>query len=120
MISREPFQRRPFLAGVTYELPFIFANWTTRRRFRSLIKLHSALHADKVFHRQKVIDLADVTMQKEHRDEGSPVKMHCADCRCILPLSLQRAEGSERYRALHPGKRTPVGGIGCQRRYLGD
>ena len=51
MISREPFERRPFLAGVTDELPFVFANWTARRRFRSLSKLRPALHADKVFHR---------------------------------------------------------------------
>src|SRR6476619_6139291 len=29
---------------------FIFANWTTRRWFRSLSKLRPALHADKVFH----------------------------------------------------------------------
>src|SRR6266550_4727190 len=50
MISREPFERRPFLAGVTDELPYIFANWTARRRFRSLAKLGSALHTDKVFH----------------------------------------------------------------------
>jgi hypothetical protein len=50
MVSHEPFERRPFLAGVTDELPFIFANWTARRRFRSLTKLRPALHADKVFH----------------------------------------------------------------------
>src|SRR4029453_7540146 len=50
MISRKVFEHRPFLAGVTDELPFIFANWTARRRFRSLSKLRPALHADKVFH----------------------------------------------------------------------
>src|SRR6266516_744615 len=27
MISRKPFERRPFLAGVTNKLPFILANW---------------------------------------------------------------------------------------------
>src|SRR6478736_7122070 len=55
MISHEPFERRPFLAGVTDELPFIFANWTARRRFRSIIKLRPALHADKVFHRFRTL-----------------------------------------------------------------
>jgi hypothetical protein len=50
MIDREPFERRPFLAGVTDELPFILANWTARRRLRSLTKLHPALHTDEVFH----------------------------------------------------------------------
>src|SRR6266581_1110416 len=59
MISRKAFERRPFLAGVTDELPFILANWTARRRFRSIIKLRPALHTDKVLHQQKVIDLAD-------------------------------------------------------------
>jgi hypothetical protein len=53
MISREPFERRPFLASVTDELPFVFANWAAQRRVRSLVKLRSALHADKVFHRFK-------------------------------------------------------------------
>jgi hypothetical protein len=28
MISCQPFERRPFLAGVTDELPFVLANWT--------------------------------------------------------------------------------------------
>ena len=28
MISRQRFERRPFLASVTNKLPFIFANWT--------------------------------------------------------------------------------------------
>ena len=69
MISPYLLERRPFLAGVTDELPFILANWTGRRRFRSSIKLRPALRADKVLHQQKVIDLADVTMLKEHRDE---------------------------------------------------
>src|SRR4029077_7865067 len=55
MISREPFERRPFLAGVTDELTLIFANWTARRRFRSIIKLRPALHADKVFHRFRIL-----------------------------------------------------------------
>ena len=51
MIRREPFERRPFLASVTDELAFIFANAAGGRRLGSLIKLCSALHADKVFHR---------------------------------------------------------------------
>src|SRR5213595_22421 len=55
MISPYLLERRPFLAGVTDELPFIFANWTARRRFRSLSKLRSALHADKVFHRFRIL-----------------------------------------------------------------
>src|SRR6266403_4200711 len=53
MISRKSLERRPFLAGVTDELPFIFANWTARRRFRSLSKLRPALYADTVFHSAK-------------------------------------------------------------------
>jgi hypothetical protein len=28
MVSRQPFERRPFLAAVTNKLPFILANWT--------------------------------------------------------------------------------------------
>src|SRR4030095_14759579 len=32
VVSRKAFERRPFLAGVTDELPFIFANWAVRRR----------------------------------------------------------------------------------------
>jgi hypothetical protein len=55
MIGHDPFERRPFLAGVTDELPFIFANWTARQRTRSLSKLRSALHADKVFHRFRIL-----------------------------------------------------------------
>jgi hypothetical protein len=55
MINREPFERRPFLTGVTHELPFIFANRTARRRFRSVIKLRPALHADKIFHRFRIL-----------------------------------------------------------------
>ena len=55
MIDREPFERRPFLAGVTDELPFVFANWTTRRRFRSRSKLRPALHADKIFYRFRTL-----------------------------------------------------------------
>ena len=51
MISRQPFERRPFLASVTNKLPFIFANWTARRRSGGFSKLRSALHADKIFHR---------------------------------------------------------------------
>jgi hypothetical protein len=57
MIRREPFERRPFLAGVTDELPFVVANWTARRRFRGVIKLRPALHADKVFHRFRTLGL---------------------------------------------------------------
>ena len=55
MIRSEPFKCRPFLAHVTDELPFVFANWTMRRRFGSLSKLRSALHADKVFHRFRTL-----------------------------------------------------------------
>jgi hypothetical protein len=55
MIRREAFERRPFLASVTDELAFIFANWTVRRRFRGLGKLRPALHADKIFHRFRTL-----------------------------------------------------------------
>jgi hypothetical protein len=55
MIRRKPFGRRPFLARVTDELAFIFANWTARRRFHGLSKLRPALHADKVFHRFRTL-----------------------------------------------------------------
>src|SRR5262249_28982636 len=120
MTSREPLERRPFLAGLTNELPFVFANWTARRRFCSLSKLRPALHADKVFHWQKVIELADVTMLKEHRDERSPVKTRFVHCSCALPLPLQRAQRPEGGRALHRGKRTAVGGIGRDRRHVGN
>src|SRR5213596_1967081 len=99
MISAQLLERCPFLASVTDELPFIFANWTARRRFRSIIKLAPALHTDKVLHQKKVIDLADVTILKEHRDEGSPIKACFADCRYALPLPLQRAARPERGRA---------------------
>ena len=50
MISLSSLERRPFLASVTNELPFVFANWTARRRLCSLTKLRPALHADEVFH----------------------------------------------------------------------
>ena len=50
MISREPFERRPFLTGVPNELPFIFANKTVPWRIGGFGKLRSALHANKVFH----------------------------------------------------------------------
>ena len=50
MISRQPFERRPFLASVTNKLPFIFANETACRGLGFLSELRSALHADKVFH----------------------------------------------------------------------
>jgi len=69
MISLQSLERRPFLAVATDVLPFIFTDRTTRRWFRSVSKLRPALHADKVFHRQKVIDLDDVTMLNEDRDE---------------------------------------------------
>src|SRR5438034_4381852 len=49
MISRQPFERRPFLASVTNKLPFISANGTAWRRPDCLRKLRSALHADKIF-----------------------------------------------------------------------
>src|SRR5882757_2080515 len=55
MSSRKAFERRPFLAGVTDELPFILANWTARRRFRGLSELRPALHADKVWHRFRTL-----------------------------------------------------------------
>ena len=55
VVSHEAFERRPFLAGVTDELPFILANWTTRRRFRSLSKLRPALHADEILHRFRTL-----------------------------------------------------------------
>jgi hypothetical protein len=51
MIGHQPFERRPLLAFVTNKLPFIFANWTARRRSGGFSKLRSALHADKIFHR---------------------------------------------------------------------
>jgi hypothetical protein len=54
MIGGQSFERRPMLTTVANELPFIFANWTARRRFRSLSKLRPALHADKVFHRFRI------------------------------------------------------------------
>ena len=53
MISAQLLERCPFLASVTDELPFILANWTARRRFRSFTKLRPALRADKVLHQQK-------------------------------------------------------------------
>src|SRR6476659_9434290 len=39
MITLYSLERRPLLACVTDELPFIFANWTARRRFRGLTEL---------------------------------------------------------------------------------
>jgi hypothetical protein len=54
IIGLESFQGCPFLASVTHELPFIFANWTAQRRFRAFSKLRPALHADKIFHRENV------------------------------------------------------------------
>jgi hypothetical protein len=51
MISRQAFERRPFLASVTNKLPFILANWTAWRRAGGFSKLRPALHADKIFHR---------------------------------------------------------------------
>src|SRR5262249_33954072 len=50
MISRQLLERRPFLAGVTDELPFIFANWTARRRLCAFSELRPTLHTDEVFH----------------------------------------------------------------------
>src|SRR4029077_3464436 len=50
MISRQEFERRPFLAFVTNKLPFIFANGTAWRRLRAFSKRRSALHTDKLFH----------------------------------------------------------------------
>src|SRR5207247_9629455 len=51
MISRQAFERRPFLASVTNKLPFILADWAPWRRLGFLSKLCSALHADKILHR---------------------------------------------------------------------
>src|SRR6266496_2691095 len=50
MISRQAFERRPFLASVTNKLPFILADWAPWRRLDCFRKLRSALHADKIFH----------------------------------------------------------------------
>ena len=50
MISRQLFERRPFLASVTNKLPFIFANGTPWRRLDCLRKLCSALYTDEIFH----------------------------------------------------------------------
>jgi hypothetical protein len=97
MIAAQLFERCPFLAAVTDVLPFIFANWTARRRSRTLGKLRPALHADEILHRQKIIYLADVTMLKKHRDEGPAFNSGFADCGCAVPLRLRRAE-SERGR----------------------
>jgi len=54
MIGRQAFERYPCLAAVTNELAFVFANCATRRRVGSRAKLRSALHADKVLHREMV------------------------------------------------------------------
>jgi len=51
MMKRQLLQRRPLLPVMANELPFVLANWTSWRRLRGLAKLHSALHADKAFHR---------------------------------------------------------------------
>src|SRR5437660_12916742 len=58
MVSAQSLERRPFLASATDELPFIFANRTARRRFRSLTKLRPALYADKVFHFDKKLSIS--------------------------------------------------------------
>ena len=50
MISRQPFELRPFLAFVTNKLPLIFANWAAWRRLRPFSELRPALHADEIFH----------------------------------------------------------------------
>ena len=50
MISRQLFERRPFLASVANKLPFILADWAPWRRLDCFRKLRSALHADKIFH----------------------------------------------------------------------
>jgi hypothetical protein len=50
VISRQLFERRPFLASVTNKLPFILANRTAWRRLRAFSKLRSALDADRIFH----------------------------------------------------------------------
>ena len=56
MISRQLFERCPFLASVTNKLPFILANRTALRRSGAFSKLPSALHADKF----SIVDNADV------------------------------------------------------------
>jgi hypothetical protein len=50
MISRKPIKRGPFLTSVTNELPCVLADEAGGLRFRSLVKLRSALDADEVFH----------------------------------------------------------------------
>jgi hypothetical protein len=50
MISRQPIERSPLLPVMTNKLPLIFADWATSRWVSRLIKLRSALHADKVLH----------------------------------------------------------------------
>jgi hypothetical protein len=59
MIGHQAFERCPLLAAVMDELPFVFANCATRRRFGSRAKLRSALHTDKVFHRGYLISLTE-------------------------------------------------------------
>ena len=51
MIGCQPFERRPFLAFVTNELPFVLANRTSWRRLCAFRKLRSALNADRIFHK---------------------------------------------------------------------
>jgi hypothetical protein len=54
VISRQTFERRPFLSFVTNKLPFIFANGTAWRRLLSFSELRPALHADKILHRGNI------------------------------------------------------------------
>jgi len=49
MISRQPAERRPFLAFMTNKLPLIFAHWAAWRRLRAFSELRPALHADEIF-----------------------------------------------------------------------
>src|SRR5205814_4757212 len=55
IIDRQAVERRPFLTAVTNKLAFVFANCATRRRFGSRAKLRSALHANEVLHRERVM-----------------------------------------------------------------
>src|SRR5216683_2333621 len=55
MITCQACERRPLLAAVMNKLPLVFADRAARRWLSSRAKLCSALHADKVFHREIVM-----------------------------------------------------------------
>jgi len=48
-------ERGPLLAAIPNELPLIVADWAARRRQHRFAKLRSAMHADKVFHRDSCL-----------------------------------------------------------------